>query len=167
MKKPFAVLMALLMIFFLSACGEIKNTVSTPEDSIVNIAITALKQQWKELYSEDMYDVTNDKRLEIIHTQVLTIDADTDDEFSKIVENGENISYIVEFELLTNWFNSAPYYTNNKIYDTVIIYKDATTKVTSNLSSIYSKKAFNYNFEDFLVKINDYGSSFNEVYNFN
>ena len=131
-------------------------------DELVNPAIESLKIKWAELYkdSED-----TDGYLEIYHTRVIDVSPDESDTVFQELDRGMEIDYIVEFSLYSDYFSTAPYYHNAATYDTVIVYEDGTTSVASNFFRTYSNLTYSYDYNAFVEKITNLGSSYNQILN--
>ncbi len=154
----------LIMGVFLST-NIISNNSSTTnnaniQDENVETAITALKQHWIKTFAE--YD--RDGYLEITHTRVVEIDYNKNKEFAEMFESWGKIEYIVEFDLYTDYYGTAPYYQNIKYDDTVVIYKNGSAEVKTNPLKLYSTKTYSYDYSKIIVGIEDYDISFNQVF---
>ena len=146
MKKVYYLLLALCLIFSLSACG-------TNENNIVSKAVSVLKNHWEAVYDEP--NLETDGYFEIKNTRVINIKENTTEEF-------KNIDYIVEFVLYTDYYGSAPYYQIVGIDDTVVVYKNGTMKVQrKNLINRYRDMHYINDFSDFIKSIDDYGDKYN------
>ncbi len=135
-----------------------------PIDRNVKLAISELTSHWKEWYNDYEF---GDGYLEIIHTRVVEIDPSQDSKFSTMeyVDRANEIKYIVEFDIYTDYRDSAPYYDKTEQYNNVIIYKDGTSKVTSKVLERYGNIIYDYKYSKVLVNVKDYGDSFNRVIN--
>lgn len=153
MKKYCMILLMVLgLTVMLTACGG-KKKADSPE---VMEGIDVLTEKWAEIYSDDRYE--GDKHLEIRNTRVVQINPDT------TVTEFQDVDYIVEFILFTDYFGSGPYYENVGVYDSVVVYKDGTACVeTKNPLSVY--RAINYitDFSDIIESMSDYGNAYNQT----
>ena len=145
MRKICSFLLVLCLFFTLSACG-------VNEDDMVIKATNVLKNHWEDLYDDSI--VKTDGYFEIKNTRVINIKENNTEEF-------ENIDYIVEFVLYTDYFGSAPYYQNVGIDDTVVVHKDGTMEVQRNLINLYRSKYYSNDFSNFIKSIDDYGDKYN------
>lgn len=158
-----AVIIAVMGIFIgvdISKDSTSSSASGTVQDDNVEIAISALKQHWRTIFADAE---ETDGHFEITHTQVLTIDADRKSELASVYDKADDIKYIVQFDLHTDYYGTAPYYPNIRYEDTVIIFKDGSTEIIDLLKN-YSARTYSYDYSDFLVKVEDYGSSFNQVF---
>ena len=70
----------------------------------------------------------------------------------------------MEFILLSDYYESAPYYTNCGTYDSVVIYKDGRCEVMAiNPIDMYRSSSYMTNFSDFIERIEDLGSLCNKA----
>ena len=143
--------------------NETVNQDANKKDARVENAISALKKEWEKIYSKEDY---TDKHLEIIHTRVLTPCEPMDDPYGQIASmlEGKEIAYVVEFELLTNYLNSSPYYDDSGVCDWVIVFKDGSTLVTNNYLRIYASRVYSYDVSGLIANIEDFGSEYNQVF---
>lgn len=140
--------------------NQTNTDIEMVEDKNVDLAISALTLQWKELYKEDK---AGDGHLEIVHTRVVKIDPSADNEFFSKLDKGDLIEYMVEFTLYSDYFSSAPYYHNANTCDTVIIYSDGTTNVGLNVLRLYSTRTYSYDYSKLVKNVKDYGTAFNKT----
>ncbi len=131
-------------------------------DENVEIALTKLTQHWKETFSDEQ--INTDGHLEITNTRVVKIDFNGNEKFAALFEDDGEIEYIVEFDLYTDYFGTAPYYQNIKYDDTVVIYKDGSAEVMRNPLRYYSDNTYSYDYSQIIVNIDNYGGSFNQVF---
>ena len=161
----------LVMVYFLlsviimfSACSTVKEEhepdVIEP-DKRVTSAIEVLKDHWKKQYKQ--YDF-EDKYLEIINTRIINLKDNIDSE--KTFEKGdlfENIDYIVEFDLISNYYNTSPYHFNSYADNYVVVYKDGTAKVQTNLFNAYRSMTYSTDFSPIIESIEDFGGKYDQV----
>ncbi len=153
MKKYCIILLMLVgLMLILTACGS-KKKAESPE---VQKGIDALTAKWEELYSDGLYE--GDKHLEIRNTRVVQVNPDT------AVAEFQDVDYIVEFILFTDYFGSGPYYENVGVYDSVMVYKDGTVLVEArNPLSVYRGINYITDFSDIIESISDYGDAYNQT----
>ena len=150
MKKICSFLLVLCLFFSLSACG-------IKDDDMVSKATNELKNHWEDLYDDST--VKTDGYFEIKNTRVIEIKKNDIEEF-------EDVEYIVEFVLYTDYFGAAPYYSYAGISDSVIVYDNGDMEVAGiNLLREYSSKHYTYDYSDIIKTVNDYGDKFNCVEN--
>ena len=140
--------------------AQVNTNAEMIEDKNVELAISALTLQWKELYKEDK---AGNGHLEIAHTRIVKIDPSSDKEFFSKLDKGKYIEYMVEFTLYSDYFGSAPYYHNANTCDTVIIYSDGTTSVGVNVLRLYSNQTYSYDYSKLVKDVKDYGTAFNKT----
>lgn len=121
---------------------------------MITEAISELKDHWKDVYEKS--GDTADGYFEIKNTRVVTIKNNDLEMFS-------DVQYIIEFELYTDYFGSAPYYEDAGVYDNVVVYKDGTMEVVSHLIVVYRSSTFEVDFSDFIQEIDDYNGYYNCV----
>ncbi len=149
MKKCINFLLIFAILCSFSGCISDKN------DMVVE-AVDLLQRHWKETYDE--MQIETDGYFEIKNTRVVDIKDNDVDEF-------QNVDYIIEFELYTDMYGSAPYYQDVNAYDTVVVYKDdGSMKVSSgNLFRLYSGKTYVFDYSNIIESIKDYGGEYNCV----
>ena len=150
MKKVISLLLIVILALGLCSCNIGK-------DKRVLNAIDTLKEYWAEEYSKDLYKENNcDGYFEIINTRLIEIKENNTAMF-------KDVDYIVEFELFTDYFCNGLYYENVSMYDTVIVYKDGTTKVDSDYITRYRSTTFSNDFSAFIESVENYGDKYNCV----
>ena len=148
MRKRIVGITLLLLAAFLCGC-------SPSVDPTAQKAVDKLTQTWKQLYSESG---RGDGYLEIKNTRIIHVKDNTANEYFSDAET------IVEFILLSDYFEAAPYYINCGTYDTVVFYKDGHCEVTAmNPIDMYRSMTYTTDFSDFVEKIDDLGSACNQV----
>ena len=148
MKKVCYLLLALCLIFSLSACSN-----DNSQKELVDDAIKELKSTWKDIYDETY--VKTDGYFEIKNTRVIEI-------MKNDIEEFEDVDYIIEFVLYTDYFGSAPYYSYVGMSDSVIVYDNGDMEVSRiNLLRVYSSKHYTYDYSDIIEAVNDYGDKYN------
>ena len=111
------------------------------------------------LYWEDEYDrfsIEEDRHFEIKNTRIITIK-------NNDIEQFENVKYLVEFVLYTNYMGSAPYYEDFCVYDTVVVYNDGEMEVQTNPIDRYRGRTYETDFSNFIKDIDDYCGYYNCV----
>jgi len=83
---------------------------------------------------------------------------------SKEAEFFQNIDYIVEFELVSNYYNTSPYYFNAGINNCVVVLKDGTMSLEghSPLNS-FRAAAYETDFSSFTESIEDFHGEYDRV----
>ena len=155
--KKLALILAVVLLFSLTACADAAQSGtqgSGAEGKIISQAAEELKKEWEAIYDGDSMTDT-DGHFEIKNTRVIIFRENDIKEF-------ENVAYIVEFELYTDYFGAAPYYYSADICSSVVVYEDGTMEVARhNLIEAYSAKYYSYDYTAFIEAVNDYGSEYN------
>ena len=152
MKKLCSLILVLCLIFSLSACGN-----DNFQKELVDEAIKELKSSWEDIYDDS--SVKTDGYFEIKNTRVIEIKKNDIEEF-------EDVDYIIEFVLYTDYFGSAPYYSNVGVTDSVVIYDNGDMEVSNvNILRMYSSRYYTYDYSDIIKEVNDYGDKYNCVEN--
>jgi len=146
---------------FGSGGGKIDNKANGDADRIVTRAVDALKQQWKEIYSDDMY-IGCEGYLEIKNARIIYINDEIEAGIAE--EMFGNVDYIVEFIIYSDYFASAPYYMNIGLYDTVVFYDDGYTEVTRSMLNIYRARTYEADLSNIIKSIEDLGDKYNAVF---
>ena len=120
-------------------------------DAMIKDAVELITEYWEEQYSED--DI-GDWYFEIKNTRVIHIKEND-------IEQFKDVEYIIEFDIYTDWFGTAPYYSNVFINSDVVINKDGSMKVESRVMNTYRNKTFDTDFSDFIEEIIDYKDKYN------
>lgn len=154
MKKFLVLLIALCLLL----CGCSSKSSDAPEiekgqEKYIIDATDALIKFWKTEYSESGI---SDNYLEIKNTRIITIKDNSNEYFS-------DIECIVEFVLFSNYYDTAPYYTNVGTNDCVIFYKDGTVEVSPNYFNLYRNYTYSTDFNDVIDTIYDFEHYFNRV----
>lgn len=132
-----------LVIVLLTGKKDDPKTESGEEakyDEVVADCITELKTSWGVAYDgiEPLFDNgtfesegKEDRVIEIKNTRIIEIKANKKDAF-------KNVKYIVEFDLYSNRYRTAPYLMREEVFNTAIVYKDGTTQIlhTNTINSM-------------------------------
>ena len=167
--KPFILLLSLTVLLILSGCGSTKTETQKVKgnDKRVLDAIEIISAHWSEAYEESSLNI-EDKYLEIINTRIINIknNIDTDETHGKD-SYFKGVDYIVEFDLISNYFDSAPYYSNVMQNNSVVVYKDGTAKVSNNLFNIYRSITYSNDFSPIIESIEDLHGEYDQVLELN
>ncbi|MBR2013005.1 MAG: hypothetical protein IJ995_02180 [Clostridia bacterium] len=151
MKKFLAIFLLFILSISLTACGN------DAQENMINDAVEELKSEWEDIYDDSR--VETDGYFEIKNTRVIEIKRNDIEEF-------EDVDYIIEFLLYTDYFGSSPYYSYSGTSDSVIVYDNGDMEVSStNLLRWYSTKHYTFDYSDIIKTVNDYGDNFNCVEN--
>ena len=153
MKKIMAVLLAVVMMLAMVACSEKKND---KHDEVITKAVEELKKAWKESYDiDEENDAVKDRYLEIKNTRVITVLTNDITEFLEV-------SYIVEFELFSDYLDTSPYYQNARVFNNVLVYRDGHMEVGSNVLKTYQDKVSGVDVYELVIDtIDDYQGAYN------
>ena len=160
MKKTFAFLLTAVIALLCVACSSKESSAnnekkpSAEHNAIITKAIEELKDCWKSLYEESTDSA--DGYFEIKNTRMITIKNNDIDMF-------QDMQYIVEFTLYTDYMGTAPYYEDAGIYNTVAVYSDESMDVTSNLIRAYRNQTYETDYSTFIKEIDDYCGYYNCV----
>lgn len=156
MKRVVCVLLAVLsLVVCLGSTGcnsEGSKAESKSENKVVTEAITVLEHYWKTVYQDEI----GDGYFEIKNTRVVSIKENDTEEF-------KDVSSIIEFELYTDYFGSAPYYSNVAMHNNVVVYTDGSMEVSSNVINTYRNKHYTADFSGFVESVDDYADDYNCV----
>lgn len=148
MKKAISILLVLVFAVGLCSCSVVK-------DPKVTAAIEILQKHWTEEYSREYYkEIGSDGHFEIKNTRIIEIKDNNTAMF-------KDIDYIVEFVLFTDYYGGSLYYENTPIYNSVIVYKNGTTKVDSDYVSRYRNANQSNDYSEFIEHIDDLGDKYN------
>lgn len=164
----------LLILFSNITC--IAESVTHEYDELILKSIQGIKNEWAQLYSqnEEWY---KDGYFEIKNTRLIKISdapkALVEDSKGNIQEQSldkyfGNIKYIIEFMILDNYMNSAPYYSSHSgRYNSVTIYDDLSIKVESHYSyfNTFSGKTYITDYSGIIEEVIDFGDRFNQSCN--
>ena len=164
MKKQFLHSISLILILVITGCSGTTNDnkADISSDKRVSEAIETISDFWGNHYDEYKLE---DKYLKIINTRIINIK----DNISEEVRRGdmfEDIDYIVEFELLSNYYNTAPYYVNIGTNNCVTVYKDGTADVQKSPFDLYRSRTFSTDFSPIIESIEDFEGQYNQIIKF-
>lgn len=142
-KRTAALLLALALVLSMAGCGT---------GSTVSDAVDLLKASWAEYYKESA--VENDGCLQLVNTRLITFRENH-------VQDMQNIAYVVEFVLYTDYYGSSYHVLTTGIMDTVTVYKDGTMEVGSNPLKAYSNKYYSWDYSAFVESVEDLGDAYN------
>ena len=161
--KPFILLLSLTVLLILSGCGSTKTETQKVKgnDKRVLDAIEIISGCWNENYTNSKLNI-EDKYLEITNTKIVNIKPNDISLF-------KNIDYIVEFSLESNFYNSAPYYSNIGSRDSfVAVYTDGNCEVLgTNPFHSYIRQNGPTDFEDIIESIDNYHGEYDQVLELN
>ena len=149
-------LLVISIIFSLTSCGE-KHTditgkdISPKDEQYVSTAIKKVQDAWKQEYQN--LTVDTDKTVNIINTRIIKI-KDNDHKFFHDVEA------VVEFDIFSDYYGSAPYYINGQKNDSVVFHKNGKTEVIDPLNPYRYALGIN-DYSDVIGEIIELGSAFN------
>ncbi len=132
------------------------------DEEIISKAIDTLKENWKQRHQ----DVgCGNGHLEIRSTRVFYIADPILPEAGETAQKlfGDMVCF-VEFILLTDLYETAPYYLNAGAYDCVALYRDGSYKVIYNPLNAYRSRTYQSDFSGFISGVSDRGSEYNAVF---
>ena len=152
----------MLCAVFISGLFGCKSKDEKMEDKRVTEAIEVLSEYWNKTYDEMGVE---DKYLEIINVKIVNIKDDIDPEQ---VDNREalfdDIDYIVEFDLLSNFYNTTPYYSNIGMNNCVAVHKDGTMSAERYSPLLLLRtSAYITDFSEIIESIEDFHGEYDQV----
>lgn len=186
MKKLLCLVVAFLLIsvsayaeFDLSAMSpdelqqlitQAQTQLALSEEKLVSQAIDLLKEYWRtEIYAPGKY-ISNDARgyLEIINTNVTYVKRDFATQAEYASNNDSmfsNVYCVIDFVLLSDYFGSAPYYSNSTMNNCVVVYLDGTMELSKYpLFDQYRSRSFNTDFSPIIKAVRSLGSAYDAVF---
>ena len=130
-------------------------------DKRVLNAINVLEKHWEKEY--ERRDI-EDKYLEIINTRIINIKGKINPE--EIYGKGdlfEGIDYIVEFDLMSNYTDTTPYYFNVCTDNWVVVHKDGTKEVSKNLLNMYRATTYSSDFTPIIESIEELRGEYDQI----
>lgn len=150
-----------LSLFTVSAIAE------DPTAQLCENAINLMKETWRnEIFTED-----SDGYFEVAHTRVIHLYTNSDDDRTKAYlqeyftnEDHSPMTAYVECTLYTDYFNSAPYYTDVMRNHCVAFYEDGTSVcLTKSPIEIFRALTFETKYNSIIKEIVDLDGDYNEV----
>lgn len=157
MRRIWALTMVLCLLLCMTACGKdstVEQAGGSEHHAMITKAVAAVKDHWRSLYETD--GPGTDGHFEIKNTRVITVKKNE-------IKLFQNVAYIIEFVIYTDWFGSAPYYENVGRDDTVVVYRDGTMQVKDNQIRAYRSTTYQMDYSGFISKIDDYREQYNCV----
>ena len=154
MKRFLAILMLIVFVCCIVACGKQGNS---KHDAMVKEAIIQLKEYWEQIYDIDGTDIIgykSDGHFEIKNTRVVTI-KDND------IEMFQDVAYIVEFVLFTDFYGNAPFFEETYGNNNVVVYKNGKMEVSNSLIRQYHTETYKFDCSDFIESVDDYNGKYN------
>ena len=131
-----------------------------PEDAIIQTAITEVADVWMDLYKEANID---SDYLQIKNTRIITLKDNAVDVWYAF----DGITYIVEFELYSDYFGTEAYPIDANYMDCVAVYTDGTmTVLPKNLLEVYRINTYSSDYTDIIEEIKDYEDLYNQEISF-
>ena len=158
MKRIVALFLTGMIALLCASCSIKEATEKTEKEptkehnAVITEGIEELKDYWEDLYEES--DVITDGYFEIKNTRIITIK-------NNDIALFDDVKYIIEFELYTDYMGSAPYYENAGTHDNVIVYENGTMDVSNSLIRAYRSKTYQMDYSDFIQTIDDYHGYYN------
>lgn len=156
--KIIALTVCFVMPISFFGCSE-KKTADEYDKPILE-AVELIEDAWLERYENNDHVLPQDRYLEIKNTRVIKLSR-TD------IEMLEDIDYIIEFDLYTNFYGTKPYYVKDIPPDCVVAYSDGSMEVwDSNVMTVYRATTYDTDFEKFVEYVNDYEDKYNKIITF-
>ena len=163
MKKRVFVFAVLAMMLF----GALTAQAELTTEEMCTMAIDMLKNVWKN----DVLTDDSDGYFEVAHTRVIYLFTESSDENkAKYLQqyftndNGAAMEAFVECTLFTDYFSSAPYYSDVMLYHCVAFYDDGTEQVLSKSPvEIFRTRSFETKYDGIIREIADLDGKYNEV----
>ena len=159
MKKHLTIFICLLVIASFVGCSnsQTEEQKKVGSDERVLDAIEIISARWSEVYEESKLNI-EDKYLEITNTKIINIKPNNDSNF-------EGLDYIVEFSLESNFYNSAPYYSNIGSRDSfVAVYTDGNREVLGrNPFHSYIGQNGPTDFRDIIESVENFQGEYDQV----
>lgn len=133
LKKIMIFCICIALMLCITGCkGNLKY------DKMVREAIDLVMDAWEDLYRNDPMD--SDGTVQIRNTRVIVFD----EEKTKGDKYFEDVAYIVEFVIFSDYYGTEPYYVNIGLHDCVIVYEDGTMKVCQNYIKLVYSATYRY-----------------------
>ena len=153
LKKSFGFVLILITVFTICSCGNSK-TAKTDSDKKVTSAINTLTEYWSSEYANKHI---GDKYLEIINTRIVNIKDTT-------VEDFQDIDYVVEFSLLSNFIDAQPNYYVDSFPASVIVRKDGTeVAMLKSPFNQYTAMKYTFDYSDIIESIENFHGQYDQV----
>ncbi|MBE6934092.1 MAG: hypothetical protein E7462_03480 [Ruminococcaceae bacterium] len=149
MKKIFAIIICIFVVLSLVGCQN-----NSEYDKIITKAIDLVLEAWTNEYKDSTLE--RDGTVQIKNTRLLVFQENDDGD----VRYFDDVSYIVEFVIFTDYFGSAPYYVNVEKHNSVIVYKNGTMEVSDNYMRAVFGATYSYHTEN-IDKVIDYADKYN------
>jgi len=130
-------------------------------------AIELMKETWRnEVFTDD-----SDGYFEVAHTRVIYLYTESDDDKTRaylqeyfVNENDSPMTAYVECTLYTDFFSSAPYYTDVMRSHCVAFYEDGTSVcLAKSPIEIFRTRTFETKYDSIIKEIVDLDGAYNEV----
>ena len=137
----------------LDALGHISK-----QDVHVRKALEAVKDYWADIYAKSKSGMGPEIRIK--NTRVIRLKSTA----GECWDYFQDVAYAIDFEIYSDYFGSAPYYTNAGIGDMVLIKEDGSVSVQWNDAfHAYSQWCFSYDYSDLIESVEDCGSYYNQT----
>lgn len=150
-------ILALSLTLALCGCGTVRDTngneIDKQSQQYIDKALSIVNKEWKSAYSKNADKNQTDKTVEIINARIIHIKENGIKEF-------KDVDAVVEFDVLSDYYGSAPYYSNIHLYDTVVFYKDGSTK-TMDIFKAYTQSCYVTDYSDVIENVVECGEAYN------
>lgn len=158
MRRIFLALLSGCLLLSAGGCARQQAEEPAPYEEQVTLALQALKEKWENDYYANY--AADEKYLEIKNTRLFVIRDGLE------IPYFEDVAYVVEFVLFSNYMRSAPLYLDVNTGDTVVIKKDGTAEVGVDILSVYMARTFSADFSGIIDEIYDYQDRYDQVIRF-
>ncbi len=155
-----------LLIVVLTALMGFSAFANDEADAMCKKAISMIKDLWRD----EVFLPESDGYFEIAHTRVIylktsSLDEKTNEYLQEYFVNDEKspMTAYVEFTLFTDYFASAPYYSDAYLRNCVAFYEDGTSMCLSKSPiEIFRSRTYTTNFDSIIERIEDMDGEYNE-----
>ena len=137
----------------------------TPEEA-ARLARDIMLQAWRSNYADDGI---GDGYLEIRSMRVFAIREHpeafrSDGQPVEGLTMFDDMAYVVEFSLLTDYMGTAPYYFDYRINDHLVLYRDGSAKIQLNPFRSFTSRYYINDYTGIIASVTDLGTALNGVW---
>lgn len=154
-KSVLSVFLCVVALFSVSCSGESENNDANHEKVLE--AIDLIERAWWERYEKT--GIVNKERwyLEIKNTRYIKLSRHD-------VKTLENVDAVIEFDLYTNFYDTAPYYVDGIPPDSVVVLSDGTLEVCDHsVMNAYRATTYDTDYDRFIEYVTDYDDKYNRI----
>ncbi len=139
-----------------------KDKASESDEKYIKNAIKNIRSMWSDSYEEvEKRGISTNKTVKIINTKLMYVNEKST--YAHYEEYFNDVEAIVEFELHSDYYGSAPYFWNCNVNNTVVFHKDGTIEVRSNYMNSIRSRTFDSDFSDLFSEIVELGDFYNQT----